>query len=82
MKHSEKSSLQAFLDRHEYLNMYVTFNYYTLLSLGPIMLIGGLIDSGWTTDALIPFGALLIMSLVGLPLILLILALFFGAFTS
>ena len=46
-----------------------------MLYLGPIMLIGGLIEYGWTTDALTPILALLII-VVLLPLIIAAIAMF------
>lgn len=46
-----------------------------MLYLGPIMLIGGLIEHGWTTDALIPLLALLIFA-VFFPLVMGLIAIF------
>jgi len=71
----------TFWQRHPYLEAYLTISSVGTIVLGPIMLIGGIIEHGLTADAFIPFLALLLMAALILPLILLILALILGRLT-
>ena len=76
-----KEAIKIFLNRHEYLQMYLMFIGYGILYLGPVCLIGGLIEHGWTSDALIPLVALL-FAVTGFPLLLFALVCLFRGLIS
>lgn len=58
----------AFWKKHPYLEVYTYFVGYSMLYLGPICLIGGIIEHGWSTDALTPLIALTCMA-IGFPIL-------------
>ena len=71
----------AFWEKHPYLEVYTYFVGYGTLYLGPVFLIGGLIDYGWTTEALIPLLGFAIM-VVFFPLFLFVLICLFRGILS
>lgn len=69
-----------FWERHPILNVYVNFWTRMTMCLLPILVIGGLIEHGFTFDALVPTMGLLLIGQIIMPLLHLIVIAFLGNF--